>query len=47
LGGDKYSTHEVEIYLQALQLLNLPAAALLSDIQLLCTSDFQRSTAVM
>ncbi len=37
LGGVKYSTLEVEIYLQALQFLNLPAAALLSVIQLLCT----------
>lgn len=37
LGGVKYATLEVEIYLQALQYLNLPAAAILSVVQLLCT----------
>ncbi len=37
LGGVKFATLEVEIYIQALQFLNLPAAALLSLIQLLCT----------
>ena len=37
LGGVKYATLEVEIYIQAISFLNLPAAALLSVIQLLCT----------
>lgn len=37
LGGPQFSTLEVEIYIQALQFLNLPMAALLSLIQLLCT----------
>ncbi|HEX9018296.1 MAG TPA: ABC transporter permease subunit, partial [Anaerolineaceae bacterium] len=37
LGGPYYSTLEVEIYTQALQLLNLPLAGLLSAIQLLFT----------
>jgi ABC-type Fe3+ transport system permease subunit len=45
LGGVKFATLEVEIYLQALQFLNLPAAALLSVVQLLCTSGFRRFTA--
>ncbi|MCX6079810.1 MAG: iron ABC transporter permease [Chloroflexi bacterium] len=40
LGGPKFSTLEVEIYIQALQMLNLPAASLLSLIQLLCTLVF-------
>lgn len=40
LGGPHFSTLEVEIYIQALQLLNLPLAALLSLIQLLCTLAF-------
>lgn len=40
LGGSQYSTLEVEIYLQAVKLLNLPLAALLSVIQLLCTLIF-------
>jgi len=40
LGGPKFSTLEVAIYIQALQMLNLPAAALLSLIQLLCTLAF-------
>jgi thiamine transport system permease protein len=40
LGGAKFATLEVEIYIQALQLLNLPMAALLSVIQLLCTLAF-------
>jgi len=40
LGGPKFSTLEVEIYVQALKMLNLPAAALLSVIQLLCTLIF-------
>ena len=37
LGGIRFATLEVEIYIQALQFLNLPAAAVLSVIQLLCT----------
>jgi len=37
LGGSQFSTLEVEIYLQAVKLLNLPLAALLSIIQLICT----------
>jgi thiamine transport system permease protein len=37
LGGSQYSTLEVEIYTQAVKQLNLPLAALLSVIQLLCT----------
>lgn len=40
LGGPKFATLEVEIYIQALQMLNLPAASLLSLIQLLCTLAF-------
>ncbi len=40
LGGPRFATLEVEIYIQALQLLNLPVAALLSLIQLLCTLVF-------
>ena len=40
LGGPAFSTLEVEIYIQSLQLLNLPMAALLSLIQLLCTLAF-------
>lgn len=40
LGGAKFSTLEVEIYLQTLHYLNLPVAALLSVIQLLCTLAF-------
>lgn len=37
LGGPKFSTLEVEIYIQALHMLNLPVAGLLSAIQLLFT----------
>jgi thiamine transport system permease protein len=37
LGGPRYATLEVEIYIQAMHLLNIPAAAILSIIQLLCT----------
>jgi thiamine transport system permease protein len=37
LGGPAFSTLEVEIYLQALRELNLPAAALLSVLQIACT----------
>ena len=40
LGGSQFSTLEVEIYIQAVKLLNLPLAALLSVIQLLCTLIF-------
>ncbi|MCI0611324.1 MAG: iron ABC transporter permease [Anaerolineae bacterium] len=37
LGASRFSTLEVEIYTQAVRQLNLPLAALLSIIQLLCT----------
>lgn len=37
LGGPRYATLEVEIYIQALNMLNLPLAGLLSAIQLLFT----------
>lgn len=37
LGGPRYATLEVEISIQALQMLNLPQAALLSAVQLACT----------
>jgi thiamine transport system permease protein len=37
LGGSQFSTLEVEIYLRVLRLPNLPLAALLSIIQLVCT----------
>jgi thiamine transport system permease protein len=40
LGGPQFSTLEVEIYIQALRLLNLPMAAILSLVQLLCTLAF-------
>ncbi len=40
LGGSQFSTLEVEIYTQAVKLFNLPLAALLSIIQLLCTLAF-------
>jgi len=40
LGGSQFSTIEVEIYLQAVRQLNLPAAALLAIIQLICTLIF-------
>ena len=40
LGGPSFATLEVEIYIQALELLNLPLAALLAFIQLLCTLAF-------
>jgi len=36
LGGGHFRTLEVEIFIQSLRLLNLPVAALLSLIQLLC-----------
>jgi thiamine transport system permease protein len=37
LGGPRFATLEVEIYIQALQMLDLPAAGLLSFIQLIFT----------
>jgi thiamine transport system permease protein len=37
LGGPHFATLEVSIYIQALQMLNLPLAGVLSLIQLLCT----------
>jgi thiamine transport system permease protein len=37
LGGPRLTTLEVEIYIQALNLLNLPVAGVLSAIQLICT----------
>ena len=40
LGGPRFATLEVAIYIQALQMLNLPAASILSMIQLLCTLAF-------
>ena len=40
LGGPGFATLEVETYIQALQMLNLPLAGLLSAVQLLCTLVF-------
>ena len=40
LGGPRFSTLEVEIYKQAVQVFNLPLAGLLSLIQLICTLVF-------
>ena len=40
LGGSRFSTLEVEIYLRVLKLPDLPLAALLSVIQLICTLIF-------
>ncbi len=40
LGGPGFSTLEVEIYKQAMSFFNMPLAALLSLIQLLCTLAF-------
>ena len=37
LGGPRFATLEVEIYIQALQMLNLPLAGLLSALQLFIT----------
>ncbi|HVN56262.1 MAG TPA: iron ABC transporter permease [Anaerolineaceae bacterium] len=37
LGGPRFATLEVEIFIQALQMLNLPLAGMLSLVQLLCT----------
>lgn len=38
LGGPSFATLEVEIYVQGVHMLNLPLAALLSLVQLLCTA---------
>jgi len=40
LGGPSFSTLELEIYIQAVRRLNLPLAALLAFIQLICTLIF-------
>jgi thiamine transport system permease protein len=40
LGGPHFTTLEVQIYIQALEMLNLPLAGLLSLIQLACTLIF-------
>ena len=40
LGGTQYATLEVEIYTQATRFLNLPLAAFLSVLQLICTLIF-------
>ena len=40
LGGSRFSTLETEIYFQAVRQFNLPLAAFLSIIQLLCTVNF-------
>ncbi|MFN2118945.1 MAG: ABC transporter permease, partial [Anaerolineales bacterium] len=40
LGGPSFATLEVQIYTEALYLLNLPVASLLALIQLLCTIGF-------
>jgi len=40
LGGPGFATLEVETYIQALQMLNLPLASLLSAVQLFCTLAF-------
>ena len=40
LGGPQFATLEVEIYLRVLRLPNLPLAALLSAVQLICTLTF-------
>jgi len=37
LGGPRYATLEVEIYVQAMSMLNLPLAGILSAVQLACT----------
>ena len=37
LGGSQFATLEVQIYLQTVRLFNLPLAALLAVIQLICT----------
>lgn len=38
LGGPRFSTLEVEIYVQGVHMLNLPLAAFLSMVQLFCTA---------
>jgi thiamine transport system permease protein len=38
LGGPRYATLEVEIYYQTVTFLNLPVAAVLSLVQILCTT---------
>lgn len=40
LGGPGFATLEVETYIQALHMLNLPLAGLLSGVQLVCTLVF-------
>jgi thiamine transport system permease protein len=40
LGGPRFSTLEVEIYYQTISLFNLPMAAVLAIIQMLCTLGF-------
>jgi thiamine transport system permease protein len=40
LGGPRFATLEVEIYTQAINLLNLPQAATLSILQMICTTVF-------
>jgi len=40
LGGPRYATLEVEIYYQTISLFNLPLAAALSVLQLVCTLGF-------
>ena len=40
LGGPSFATLEVETYIQALHMLNLPLAGLLSVVQILCTLTF-------
>ena len=40
LGGPQFATLEVEIFIQSLQMLKLPVAAILSIVQLMCTLAF-------
>jgi len=40
LGGPHYATLEVEIFIQSMQMLNLPIAAILSIVQIICTLVF-------
>jgi len=40
LGGPAFATLEIQIYIQSLYFLNLPLAALLASIQLVCTLAF-------
>lgn len=37
LGGPQFATLEVEIFIQSMQMLNLPIAAILSIVQIICT----------